>query len=125
LIYLSSARGLDWSTVEEVETSRTTGVLLNSNNGIFHRQGRNSHRQANTAKKSRESTELGERKAALKAKIDDQATQLKASKAELKSLAGTSSRSTNNSSRKRKEDTIIISASSCGRVKTVPLPKGT
>ncbi|KAJ7675923.1 hypothetical protein DFH06DRAFT_1466676 [Mycena polygramma] len=118
---LEGARGVDWDTVLEVETSTTTGVLLNSNNEMFNRQGRNSHRQSNAAKKSREVAKAGERKAELQAQINDHAAQLKARKAELKSLTGTSKRSA--SSRKTADEFVIVSASSCGRVKTVPLPK--
>ncbi|KAJ7663311.1 hypothetical protein DFH06DRAFT_1395515 [Mycena polygramma] len=121
VLHFSLARGVDWDTVLEVETSTTTGVLLNSNNEMFNRQGRNSHLQSNAAKKSREVAKAGERKAELQAKINDHAAQLKASKAELKSLTGTSKRSA--SSRKTGDEVVIVSASSCGRVKTVPLPK--
>jgi hypothetical protein len=98
-------------------------VLRNSNNEMFHRQGRSSQRQSNAAKKSRESAKLGERKADLLAQINEQAAGLKASKAEYKSMTGTGSRSSGSSSRKPTDDSVIVSASSCGRVKTVPPPK--
>ncbi|KAJ7467724.1 hypothetical protein FB451DRAFT_396627 [Mycena latifolia] len=43
---------------------------------------------------------------------------------ELKSLKGIPARSINTkSTRKSRDDTVIISASSCGRVKTVPIPR--
>ncbi|KAJ6614279.1 hypothetical protein B0H10DRAFT_2436035 [Mycena sp. CBHHK59/15] len=109
--------------LEDVEISTTTGVLRNSNNEMFHRQGRSSQRQSNAAKKSRESAKLGERKAELLAQINEQVAGLKASKAEYKSMTGTGSRSSGSSSRKPTDDSVIVSASSCGRVKTVPLPK--
>ncbi|KAJ7899755.1 hypothetical protein B0H13DRAFT_1622625, partial [Mycena leptocephala] len=117
------ARALDWDTMEEVRTSTTSGVLANSNNNMFHRQGRNSQRQSNSAKKSRESAKAAERKAELLAKINGQKTDLKASQAELKSMSGTSKCSVGNASRKLHDETVIVSASSCGRVKTLPLPK--
>jgi hypothetical protein len=123
LILPFSARKLDRQTVEDVEISTTTGVLRNSNNELFHRQGRSSQRQSNAAKKSRESAKLGERKAELLAQINEQTAGLKASKAEYKSMTGTGSRSSGSSSRKPTDDSVIVSASSCGRVKTVTLPK--
>ncbi|KAJ6590287.1 hypothetical protein B0H10DRAFT_2332244 [Mycena sp. CBHHK59/15] len=91
---------------------------------MFHRLGRSSQRQSHAAKKSRESTQASERVAELRATIEAKKAEVKASEAELKSLRGASSRSTNTESRK-KSDTLIVSSSSCGRVKTVTVPRQT
>ncbi|KAJ7130976.1 hypothetical protein C8R46DRAFT_1235973 [Mycena filopes] len=119
---IESARIVDHETLQDVELSTTTGILYNSNNEVFHRQGRNSQRHAQVAKKKRESEKLGERKAALQAQMNDEKAKLDATKAEYKALGGASSRSTASSSR-NSDDTVIISASSSGRVKTAPLPR--
>ncbi|KAJ6550772.1 hypothetical protein DFH09DRAFT_1086398 [Mycena vulgaris] len=116
---IESACQIDWNVVNEVRTSTTSDILGNSNNEMFHWLGRNSQRQSAAAHKSRESTRVAERKAEIKAKIKDFT-------AELKSLNGTSTaRSNAEISRKTSDDTDIVSASSCGRVKTLPLPKRT
>ncbi|KAJ6543436.1 hypothetical protein DFH09DRAFT_1282498 [Mycena vulgaris] len=70
---------------------------------------------------ARESANLTERKAELQAKINDQAAELKASKAEYKLLTGTTSRSSGSSH--KSVDTVVVSSDSCGRVKTAPLAK--
>lgn len=84
--------------------------------------GRSSQRQSAAAKKSRESTKLGERAAELQSKINDEKALLKGYQAELKTLKGTATRSTNASSRKTGGAPVIISASSCGRVTSVAVP---
>ncbi|KAJ6544901.1 hypothetical protein B0H10DRAFT_2203029 [Mycena sp. CBHHK59/15] len=114
---------IDQDVVNEVRTSTISGVLLNSSNEMFHRLGCNSQRQSTAAKKSRESAKLGERAAELQAKINDEKTLLKGYQAELRSLKGTSSRSTSTKTQKNGNDSVIVSASSCGRVKTVTVPR--
>ncbi|KAJ6614357.1 hypothetical protein B0H10DRAFT_2436006 [Mycena sp. CBHHK59/15] len=120
---IESARRIDQDVVSEVRTSTISGVLLNSSNEMFHRLGRNSQRQSTAAKKSRESAKLGERAAELQAKINGEKTLLKGYQAELRSLKGTSSRSTSTKTQKNGNDSVIVSASSCGRVKTVTVPR--
>ncbi|KAJ6609438.1 hypothetical protein B0H10DRAFT_1954645 [Mycena sp. CBHHK59/15] len=120
---IESARRLDYDVVNEVRISTSSGVLLNSSNEMFHRLGRSSQRQSTAARKSRESDKVGERAAELQAKISGGKTLLKGYQAELKSLKGATMRSTYSASRKISDDTVIVSASSCGRVKTMPLPK--
>ncbi|KAJ7456401.1 peptidase family C54-domain-containing protein [Mycena galericulata] len=73
-------------------------------------------------KKSRESTQRVERMAELQSMINDGKVPMKEHQDELKSLKGTSTRSTKTKSHKSTDGSIIISASSRGRVKTVPLP---
>ncbi|KAJ7187642.1 hypothetical protein GGX14DRAFT_580920 [Mycena pura] len=119
---IESARIVDYDTLQDVELSMTTSILINSNNEMFHRQGRNSQRHALSAKRSRESAKLGERKAALQAQMNDEKAKLDATKAEYKALGSGGSRSTTSSSRNR-VDTVIVSASSSGCVKTALLPK--
>lgn len=63
-----------------------------------------------------------QRAAELQAKINDEKARLKDYQAELKALKGTSGRSTKPKPRETADDTVIISASSCGRVKSVPRP---
>ncbi|KAJ6615302.1 hypothetical protein B0H10DRAFT_2257685 [Mycena sp. CBHHK59/15] len=120
---LHIARRIDQDVVNQVRTSTISGVLLNSSNEMFHRLGRNSQRQSTAAKKSWESAKLGERAGELQAKINDEKTLLKGYQAELRSLKGTSSRSTSTKSQKISNDSVIVSASSCGRVKTVTVPR--
>ncbi|KAJ7210288.1 hypothetical protein C8J57DRAFT_1608114 [Mycena rebaudengoi] len=110
---IESVRRVDRNTLEEVKSSNQNGVLLNSSNKLFHRLGRNAQRQSNAG---REAAEVAERTAELQAKIKDY-------QAELKELKGNSKRSKSSKSRKTGDDAIIISASSCGRVKPATLPK--
>ncbi|KAJ6601546.1 hypothetical protein B0H10DRAFT_2318717, partial [Mycena sp. CBHHK59/15] len=123
-IKLTLVEGIERHVVKEIDISKESGVLLNSSNEMFHRLGRSSQRQSHAAKKSRESTQASERVAELRATIEAKKAEVKASEAELKSLRGASSRSTNTESRK-KRDTLIVSSSSCGRVKTVTVPRQT
>ncbi|KAJ6573319.1 hypothetical protein B0H10DRAFT_1964097 [Mycena sp. CBHHK59/15] len=123
-IKLTLVEGIERHVVKEIDISKESGVLLNSSNEMFHRLGRSSQRQSHAAKKSRESTQASERVAELRATIEAKKAEVKASEAELKSLRGASSRSTNTESRK-KSDTLIVSSSSCGRVKTVTVPRQT
>ncbi|KAJ7451197.1 hypothetical protein B0H11DRAFT_2289039 [Mycena galericulata] len=119
---IETARKLDRTVVNEIKTSLTTGVLKNANNELFHHMGRSSQRQSAAAKRSRESTQRAERMAELQSMINDGKVLMKEHQDELKSLKGTSTRSTKAKSHKSTDGSIIISASSCGRVKTVPLP---
>ncbi|KAJ7429457.1 hypothetical protein B0H11DRAFT_2406428 [Mycena galericulata] len=119
---IETARKLDHNVLNEIKTSLTTGVLKNANNELFHRMGRSSQRQSAAAKRSRESTQRAERMAELQSMINDGKVLMKEHQDELKSLKGTSTRSTKTKSHKSTDGSIIISASSCGRVKTVPLP---
>ncbi|KAJ6590774.1 hypothetical protein B0H10DRAFT_1960986 [Mycena sp. CBHHK59/15] len=64
-------------------------------NEMFHQLGCNTQHQSNAAKKSHGSAKLGERAAELQAKISNEKAFLKGYQAELKSLKGTSTRSTN------------------------------
>ncbi|KAJ6553437.1 hypothetical protein B0H19DRAFT_1236378 [Mycena capillaripes] len=94
--YLSTCQ-IDANTVQDVRTSTTTGVLLNSNNEMFHR------------------------KAKLQAQINDQAAELKTSKAGYKLLTSTTSRSSGSSC--KSVDIVVVSSDSCCRLKIAPSPK--
>ncbi|KAJ7144652.1 hypothetical protein C8R44DRAFT_865547 [Mycena epipterygia] len=94
---------------------------------MSHRGARNAQQQATAAKKARESAKVGERAAELQASINDEKRQSSARvqglQAELKTLKASSGRTNNTRSHKSATDSVIVSASSCGRVKTVSVPK--
>ncbi|KAJ6600905.1 hypothetical protein B0H10DRAFT_1923681 [Mycena sp. CBHHK59/15] len=126
---IESARRVDQGVVNEVRASTITGVLSNSNNEMFHRMSRNVQRQSTAARKSRESEELGDIKAQLKAKISDQkafrkqssATE-KALQAELNAVTGATTSGRSKQAKSTRYESVVVSASSSGRVKTVMVP---
>ncbi|KAJ6474954.1 hypothetical protein C8R45DRAFT_1010906, partial [Mycena sanguinolenta] len=104
---LESRRKVDQNVADEIQLSLESGILTNSNNDLLHRMARNSQCQTATVRKSRES------------RIDAEAEKRRAStaltkdlKAQLKAVKATSGKRG-----KSKAKTVILSASSSGRVK--------
>ncbi|KAJ6563092.1 hypothetical protein DFH09DRAFT_1364226 [Mycena vulgaris] len=111
---LESRRKIDQNVADEIKMSMETGILSNPNNELSHRMSRNSQRQSTIARKSRESREAADISDELQLQINASTALTKTLKAQLKVAKGTSSK------RKKKSDemSVILSASSSGRVKT-------
>ncbi|KAJ7506425.1 hypothetical protein B0H11DRAFT_2327537 [Mycena galericulata] len=118
----------DGGVVSEVRASIKTGVLPNPNNEMSHRMSRNMGRQSTAARKAREFEELGNVTAELKAKISEEKALRKQSTATQKALqdqlkATTGAVTTGRSKQKKNNyESVVIAASSSGRVRTVMVP---
>lgn len=96
---------------------------------MFHRLSRNTQRQSTASRKSRESRELGNITSELEAKISDQkairkqsSEMQKALQDQLKSVKGVATSSRSKKNKSISYESVIVSASSSGRVKTVMVP---
>ncbi|KAJ7501992.1 hypothetical protein B0H11DRAFT_1713084, partial [Mycena galericulata] len=125
---IEGAHVADGGVVSEVRASIKTGVLPNPNNEMSHRMSRNMGRQSTAARKAREFEELGNVTAELKAKISEEKALRKQSTATQKALqdqlkATTGAVTTGRSKQKKNNyESVVIAASSSGRVRTVMVP---
>ncbi|KAJ7438260.1 hypothetical protein B0H11DRAFT_2293918 [Mycena galericulata] len=125
---IEGAHVADGGVVSEVRASIKTGVLPNPNNEMSHRMSRNMGRQSTAARKAREFEELGNVTAELKAKISEEKALRKQSTATQKALqdqlkATTGAATTGRSKQKKNNyESVVIAASSSGRVRTVMVP---
>ncbi|KAJ7434269.1 hypothetical protein B0H11DRAFT_2118810 [Mycena galericulata] len=112
---------LDNKVAQEIEMSRRTGVMANSNNELVHRVGRSVGRHTTTARKRREGREVANATHQLQLQIEAEAEKRRESnrltktlKEQLKTAKGTSSTRGNSAT------SAVLSASSSGRVRTTP-----
>ncbi|KAJ6538737.1 hypothetical protein B0H10DRAFT_2448672 [Mycena sp. CBHHK59/15] len=118
---LESRRRVDQNVADEIKMSLKTGILSNSNNELSHRMARNSQRQSAVARRATESRDAANVSKDLQRRIDEEAEKRRLSnettkflKAQLKDAKGTSKRG------RAAEKTVILSASSSGRVSSAP-----
>ncbi|KAF7326552.1 hypothetical protein MVEN_02608400 [Mycena venus] len=114
---IESARELDENTAREIEASLNNGILANSQNEAYHRMSRNLQRQSKAAQKNiaAELAELKEGRRQSSAREKELREQLKDAKA---TAGGSSKKRSKNSSASR---SVVVSASSTGRVRTAPV----
>ncbi|KAJ7476393.1 hypothetical protein B0H11DRAFT_1810084 [Mycena galericulata] len=112
---------LDNKVAQEIEMSRRTGVMANSNNELVHRVGRSVGRHTTTARKKREGREVADATHQLQLQIEAEAEKRRESnrltktlKEQLKTAKGTSA------TRGNSAPSAVLSASSSGRVRTTP-----
>ncbi|KAJ7111160.1 hypothetical protein C8R43DRAFT_904091, partial [Mycena crocata] len=128
---IEKARELDEDTARQVESSMKTGILANPQNEAYHRTARSLQRQSKTAQKVRDSDELTEFQKQTNSNITTVQEKRRLLLAEAKSLGGeekslreslksakSASKVTGRASGTR-PPSVIVSASSTGRVKTV------
>jgi hypothetical protein len=115
-----SARKLDEQVVREIEISIRSGVLINSQNESYNRRARNTTRKSTAMRKSNASHQLADERAeieleieALRAEKQDSAARLKALQTRKSEIRKKSKTGTLSGTR-----TVVVSASSSGRVKT-------
>jgi hypothetical protein len=111
---------LDERVAREIEISIRSGVLINSQNESYNRRARNTTRQSTAMRKSHASHQLADERAeieleieALRAEKQDSAARLKALQTRKSEICKKSKMGTLNGTR-----TVVVSASSSGRVKT-------
>ncbi|KAJ6609443.1 hypothetical protein B0H10DRAFT_477862 [Mycena sp. CBHHK59/15] len=127
---LESRRVVDQNVAREIEMSLETGILSNPNNEISHRMAGSSQRQSNAARKSRESRQAADISKELQLQINAEAEKRRVSNELTKSLKEQLNAAKGKSGKGGKADgkSVILSASSSGRVKTarartvVPMP---
>ncbi|KAJ6536654.1 hypothetical protein B0H10DRAFT_1971906 [Mycena sp. CBHHK59/15] len=119
---LESRRRVDQNVADEIKMSLKTGILSNSNNELSHRMARNSQRQSAVARRATESRDAANVSKDLQCRIDEEAEKRRLSnettkflKAQLKDAKSTSKRG------RAAEKTVILSASSSGRVSSAPV----
>ncbi|KAJ7816650.1 hypothetical protein B0H13DRAFT_1663254 [Mycena leptocephala] len=127
---IEKAREIDENAAREIEASMRNGILTNSQNEAYHRNARNLQRQSNAAQKVRETSELTEFSKDITIKIADLKEGRRQSSAREKQLREElkSTKATTNGSTKRAKKTcsrsVIVSASSTGRVRTATVISG-
>ncbi|KAJ7712276.1 hypothetical protein B0H16DRAFT_1342718, partial [Mycena metata] len=126
---IESARSVDWRVVEEVKSSMTTGILPNRNNEMSQCLHRNTTRQSTAARHARESDEQGKQEAELKSQIaalksgrKEASAAEKLLTAELKALKGAGSARPTPGTSFTNYESVVVSSSSSGRVKTKLVP---
>ncbi|KAJ6603588.1 hypothetical protein DFH09DRAFT_1354717 [Mycena vulgaris] len=120
---IESARAVDENAAREIEASLKTGILANAQNELYHRTARNLQRQSKAAQKVRDSNELADILQGLTldlADLQERRRQLgveeKNLREQIKTAKGPSGRG--KKSAPRGSRSILVSASSTGRVKT-------
>ncbi|KAJ7847583.1 hypothetical protein B0H14DRAFT_3138465 [Mycena olivaceomarginata] len=117
---IENARKLDERVAREIEISIRSGVRINSQNESYNRRARNTTRQSTAMRKSHASHQLADERAeieleieALRAEKQDSAARLKALQTRKSEIRKKSETGTSSGTR-----TVVVSASSSGRVKT-------
>ncbi|KAF7359625.1 hypothetical protein MVEN_00686300 [Mycena venus] len=126
---IESARELDENTAREIEASLNNGILANSQNEAYHRMSRNLQRQSKAAQKVRETAELtqfSQNIAAELAELKEGRRQSSAREKELREQLKDAKATAGGSSKKRSKNSsasrsVVVSASSTGRVRTAPV----
>ncbi|KAJ7041457.1 hypothetical protein C8F04DRAFT_1031492 [Mycena alexandri] len=114
---IENARKLDERVAREIAISLQSGILVNSQNESYHRRSRNTTRQTTTARKSRESHEVADERAEVEREIQALQAEKQDTAAKLKELR-TRKSALGKKSKGSKARSIVVSASSSGRVKT-------
>ncbi|KAJ6550908.1 hypothetical protein B0H10DRAFT_2447027 [Mycena sp. CBHHK59/15] len=128
---IESAREVDENVAREIAASINTGILTNPHNEAYHRMSRNIQRQATAARKVRESDELTQYSKQIQAKIADEKESRRESSAREKELRDQLKYAKGSTSINRAkgakviDPSVIISASSSGRVKTAKIVSST
>ncbi|KAJ7060131.1 hypothetical protein C8F01DRAFT_1144108 [Mycena amicta] len=115
-----SARTVDRATRQEIASARISGILGNTQNEEYNRMARGMAHASATIRKSIQANGVSDEQANIQLEIDalvqersERAAQLKALQAQKTALGKGSKKG-----RKRGEQTVFVSASSSGRVKT-------
>ncbi|KAJ7709266.1 hypothetical protein B0H16DRAFT_1481051 [Mycena metata] len=114
---IENARKLDERVAHEIAVSLDSGILVNSQNESYHRRSRNTNRQTNAAHKLRESHEVADERAEVEHEIQTLQAEKQDAAARLKELR-TRKSALGKKSKGSKARSIVVSASSSGRVKT-------
>ncbi|KAJ7752975.1 hypothetical protein B0H16DRAFT_1836147 [Mycena metata] len=114
---IENARKLDERVAHEIAISLDSGILVNSQNESYHRRSRNTNRQTNAAHKLRESHEVADERAEMEREIQTLQAEKQDAAARLKELR-TRKSALGKKSKGSKARSVVVSASSSGRVKT-------
>ncbi|KAJ7731028.1 hypothetical protein B0H16DRAFT_1427586 [Mycena metata] len=114
---MENARKLDERVAREIAISLQSGILINSQNESYDRRARNTTRQSTTAQNSRESHDAADERAEVEHEIQALQAEKQDATAKLKELR-TRKSALSKKSKRSQTRSVVVSASSSGRVKT-------
>ncbi|KAJ7714640.1 hypothetical protein B0H16DRAFT_1435391 [Mycena metata] len=122
---LTAAHEVDHNVADEIELSLKTGILANPHNESSHRLARNTTRHTTTSKKAHESQQQNDAAQVLRARLAEQLEERRKSNALSKELKEQLQALNTTGGRSGKQAAPpLLSASSSGRVKSVPVRAG-